>query len=285
MILKINELRGFKELTAVSVKEPRAIARLVAASLLALAGCTATHPPTASNPKPVQAQMAKHLTFSKMQRLEANYLLFLPETYGADKEKRWPLILFLHGAGERGTDVWKVATHGPPKNVTDHPDFAFIVVSPQCPMDQTWSKDTLLALLDEITSNYAVDTNRVYLTGLSMGGYGTWDLGICHPEKFAAIAPICGGGDLISVLLASRERAPALKSLGIWAFHGAKDPVVPVEESKRMVEAVKRAGVKDAKLTIYPEAQHDAWTETYKNPELYEWFLAHTRQPPSARQK
>jgi predicted peptidase len=252
-----------------------AVQYLAAASLLVLTACSTTKPAN-PNPSP-NKQMAKHLTFSKMQRLEANYLLFLPETYGADKEKRWPLILFLHGAGERGTDVWKVAVHGPPKNVTSHSDFPFILVSPQCPSDQAWSKDTLLALLDEITLKYAVDTNRVYLTGLSMGGYGTWDLGICHPEKFAAIAPICGGGDLISVLLASREKMPALKALGIWAFHGAKDPVVPVEESKRMVEAVKRVGATDVKLTIYPEAQHDAWTETYKNPELYEWFLAHKR--------
>lgn len=250
---------------------------LAAAAVLTLTSCT-TGKSANPNPPPPQ-QMAKHLTFSKMQRLEANYLLFLPEHYGADKEKRWPLILFLHGAGERGTDVWKVATHGPPKNVTDHPDFPFILVSPQCPEGQTWSKDVLLALLDEITAKYSVDSNRVYLTGLSMGGYGTWDLGICYPEKFAAIAPICGGGDLISVLLASREKVPALKLLGVWAFHGAKDPVVPMAESQRMVAAVKKAGVTDVKLTIYPEAQHDAWTETYRNPELYEWFLAHKRKP------
>ncbi|HVV02336.1 MAG TPA: prolyl oligopeptidase family serine peptidase, partial [Verrucomicrobiae bacterium] len=115
-------------------------------------------------------------------------------------------------------------------------------------------------------------------TGLSMGGYGTWDLGISHPERFAAIAPICGGGQYISVFLSSREKTAALNSLGIWAFHGAKDPVVPVEESKRMVAALKRAGVPDVKLTIYPEAQHNAWTETYNNPDLYKWFLAHSRK-------
>ncbi len=136
----------------------------------------------------------------------------------------------------------------------------------------------LLALLDDITAKYAVDTNRVYLTGLSMGGYGTWDLGLAYPERFAAIVPICGGGQLISVILPSREKGPALKTLGVWAFHGGKDPVVPLEESQRMVAALKKAGVQDVKLTVYPKAGHDSWTEAYNNPELYQWLLEHHRQ-------
>jgi predicted peptidase len=135
----------------------------------------------------------------------------------------------------------------------------------------------LLALLDNITAKYAVDTKRVYLTGLSMGGYGTWDLGLAYPERFAAIVPICGGGQVITVLLASDAKGQALKTLGVWAFHGGKDPVVPLEESQRMVDALKKAGVPDVKLTVYPEAQHDSWTETYKNPALYEWLLKHER--------
>ncbi len=184
-------------------------------------------------------------------------------------------MLFLHGAGERGSNVWKVAVHGPPKVVKG--DFPFILVSPQCPSGEIWSVDVLLNLLDEITDSYRVDTNRVYLTGLSMGGYGTWKLGLAYPERFAAIAPICGGGEYINVLLASRDRAQALKTLGVWAFHGAKDPVVPLEESQRMVDALRRAGVKEVKFTIYPEAQHNSWTETYNNPEFYEWLLKHER--------
>jgi predicted peptidase len=136
----------------------------------------------------------------------------------------------------------------------------------------------LLALLDEIAAKYAVDTNRVYLTGLSMGGYGTWALGLTYPERFAAIVPICGGGQMIGVILSSRDKGAALKSLGVWAFHGGKDPVVPLEESQRMVDALKKAGVPDVKLTVYPEAGHDSWTETYKNPELYEWLLKHERR-------
>src|SRR5205085_1766253 len=156
--------------------------------------------------------------------------------------RRWPLILFLHGAGERGTDVWKAATHAPPKNVIEQPDFPFIVVSPQCPENRIWSKDLLLALLNEIEDKYAVDKKRIYLTGLSMGGYGTWDLGLAFPEKFAALAPICGGGELISLFLSSREKPEALKTLAVWAFHGGKDDIVPVEESERMVAALKKAG-------------------------------------------
>jgi len=216
--------------------------------------------------------------FKKTQTLEANYLLFLPQGYDEQAEKRWPLILFLHGSGERGTDVWKVATHGPPKEVREHPDFPFIVVSPQCPDGQIWSDDVVLALLNHVKRRYAVDPTRVYLTGLSMGGYAAWSLGVSYPEKFAAIVPICGGGNLISFLLAMQDKGPALKSLGVWAFHGAKDPVVPVEESQRMVDTLKKFGVTDLKLTIYPEAQHDSWTETYKNPELYQWLLEHERK-------
>ncbi len=222
-------------------------------------------------------QTPRQFHFEKTIRSDLNYLLFLPEGYGKKPDERWPLLLFLHGAGERGTNLSKVATHGPPKYVATHPDFPFILVSPQCPDGQTWSNDLLLGLLNEITNTCAVDPHRVYLTGLSMGGYGTWSLGLAYPERFAAIAPICGGGERISVLLAGREKSRALKKLGVWAFHGAKDPVVPVEESQRMVDMLKKLGVNDVKLTIYPEAKHDSWTETYNNPGLYTWLLQHQR--------
>jgi len=219
-------------------------------------------------------------TFKKKitRTVGADYLLFLPKGYEAKGNKRWPLMLFLHGAGERGSDLKKVTAHGPPKLVKNRADFPFILVSPQCPTNQTWSDETLLALLDQVIKKHKVDTNRVYLTGLSMGGYGTWSLGVKYPERFAAIAPICGGGETINVLLSSRAKSTALKSLGVWAFHGAKDPVVKPEESERMVAALKRAGVKEVELTVYPELQHDSWTETYANDKLFEWFLQHERK-------
>jgi len=249
--------------------------QLLAGALIVLLTSCATKRSVTENLKP--GQMAEHFQFRQTQIFQSDYLLFLPQNYQGGTEKRWPLILFLHGAGERGTNVWLVATHGPPKNVTEHPDFPFIVVSPQCPEGRTWSNDLLLALLDDVTRRYAVDPERIYLTGLSMGGFGTWSLGVSHPERFAAIAPICGGGEWISVVLSSRDRMAALKTLGVWAFHGAKDPVVPVEESQRMVDALKKVGVNEVKLTVYPEAGHNSWTETYDNPELYKWFLEHKR--------
>ncbi len=240
---------------------------------LELSACTATKNSCMMN----LTQTAHNFTLERKQVLSANYLLFLPAGYDAGATRRWPLLLFLHGAGERGQDISIVAKHGPPKIDTTAHNFPFIVVSPQCPAGKTWSNDLLLALLDEIESKYAVDTRRVYLTGLSMGGFGTWSLGLSHPERFAAIAPICGGGDFITPYLAKDEHKAALTSLGVWAFHGDKDPVVPPEESRRMVELLKTLDVKEVKLTIYPDAQHDSWTQTYANPELYDWFLQHSR--------
>src|SRR5665213_121793 len=238
--------------------------------LLGLAACTSLKNSTAMKP----GQTAQKFHLERKQVLAADYLLCLPQGYDANSTRRWPLILFLHGAGERGTNIWLVAKHGPPKIDTTATNFPFMVVSPQCPEGKIWSNDLLLALLDDIEKKYAVDTNRVYLTGLSMGGFGTWSLGLSHPERLAAIAPICGGGDFITPLLADKSQ---LVSLPIWAFQGGKDPVVPPEESERMVNYLKKLGTHEVKLTIYPESQHDCWTQTYANPELFEWFLQHSR--------
>lgn len=215
----------------------------------------------------VQQKCTFEAQITKTVRLE--YLLALPEGYGSDK--KWPLILFLHGAGERGGDLELVKKHGIPRIVEQKEDFPFIAVSPQCPRWSWWTAETeaLDALLDEIVSRYAVDTDRVYLTGLSMGGYGTWHLATAYPERFAAIAPICGGGD--------PEKACVLKDIPVWVFHGAEDKTVPPEQSRRMVKALENCEA-DVRFTIYPEAGHDSWTETYNNPELYEWFLKHKRR-------
>ncbi len=251
-------------------------ARLLLGTFLALAplGAGAAQPV-----KPDDVQQARQFTKQITRTVTLNYLLYVPRAAASQPEKKWPLILFLHGAGERGSDVWLVAKHGPPKIVREQPDFPFIVVSPQCPAGRTWDNDELLALLDEILATQPVDPTRVYLTGLSMGGYGTWSLGLAHPERFAAIVPICGGGDPIKAMLADPKKAEALRSLAVWAFHGARDPVVKPAESERMVEALRRAGVREVELTMYPEAQHDSWTETYANPRLYEWLLRHQRPP------
>lgn len=202
--------------------------------------------------------------------LKCKFLLFLPEKYGKEK-KQWPLMLFLHGAGERGSDLEKVKKHGPPKIVEKQKDFPFIVVSPQCPEDDWWTEKTevLSHLLDSIVDRYDVDTERIYLTGLSMGGYGTWALAAKYPERFAAIVPICGGG--------KRFLAWRLKNVPVWAFHGAKDRLVPLKESEELVNAVKKQGG-NARLTVYPEAGHDSWTKTYNNKEVYDWLLKYRRK-------
>ena len=206
------------------------------------------------------------------------YLFYLPQDYQSKKGRpRWPLLLFLHGSGERGTHIQRVAIHGPLKLVRQGKEFPFIIVAPQCPDGQHWENEPLLKLLDYVTGQYAVDSNRVYLTGLSMGGYGTWRLGLAHPEKFAALVPVCGGANLIDLILGAGDKGAALKDLPVWAFHGAKDAAVPLEESERMVKALKKVGAKEVKLTVYPEANHDSWTETYNNPELYEWLLSKSR--------
>ncbi len=217
--------------------------------------------------EPVQGGQTR-MKMKRKAELELNYLLYVPKNYSEDKA--WPLVVFLHGVGERGANPDKVKALGLPRLIAEGRDFEFIVVSPQCPPDKWWVglDSHVIALIDETMDRYNVDKNRVYLTGLSMGGYGTWSIGAGYAERFAAIAPICGGGQ---PFLANK-----LKDVPVWAFHGAKDNVVPLSESQRMVDAINAAGG-SAKLTIYPEAGHDSWTQTYANPEFYTWLLSHSR--------
>lgn len=210
-------------------------------------------------------------TFSRRiaRRLTLDYLLHLPPAY--PQRKSHPLILFLHGSGERGSDVNVIRQHGIPKIVEQQPEFPFIALSPQCPCDSTWfmQRDALLMLLDFVMTKHAVDVKRVYLTGLSMGGYGAWYLGSEHPEHFAAVVPICGGYD---DMLGYPERVAGLRHTPVWAFHGAKDRQVPLSETTTLVRALRKAGG-NVKLTVYRDAGHDAWTRTYADPRLYRWLL------------
>ncbi|MCC6895034.1 MAG: prolyl oligopeptidase family serine peptidase [Anaerolineae bacterium] len=222
-------------------------------------------------------QQPHTLTSKFTQRPILNYLLYLPPEYDAnDTSKRWPLILFLHGFGERGdnvSDLNILNVTGLPQSLEQGKDIPFIVVSPQCPRYSWWTLHTgaLKSLTETIIADYPVDPSRVYLTGLSMGGYGSWTLGASYPELFAAVAPICGGGVASEVA--------GLKDVPVWAFHGELDDVVPPHCSRDMVAALQKAGG-DVKLTLYPDLQHNSWTATYDNPELYDWFLSH--QKPSS---
>ena len=201
--------------------------------------------------------------------VKLNYLLYLPEDY--DQKDDWPVLLFLHGSGERGDDLNKVKFHGPPKLIEQGQEFPFIVVSPQCPTGYWWESIELVALLDEINSKYKVDEDRVYVTGLSMGGFGSWRLANYAPERIAAIAPICGGGE--------PYWTKRFANLPVWAFHGAKDTGVPPQRSQVMIDAlIKNKANPKPKLTIYPEAKHDSWTQTYDNPEFYKWLLKQNRR-------
>jgi predicted peptidase len=206
-----------------------------------------------------------------------HYLLFTPTDYKGDGE-RWPLLLFLHGLGESGKNqLDRVKTHGPPKLVETRPDFPFVVVSPQCPMPKggmkdvpnAWKAEQLIQLVDHVVENLHIDRDRVYVTGLSMGGFGTWRLVSKYPDRFAAALPICGGGK-------PETMAEKLTRVPIWAFHGARDEVVPLAKSQEMVDAVRAAGG-DVQFTVYPDVEHDSWTATYNNQEVYDWLLSHRR--------
>lgn len=185
---------------------------------------------------------------------------------------KWPLILFLHGSGERGTDLNRVKTHGPFKVLAAGKiDLPFILVAPQCPPQAWWNPHQLLDLLDDVAAKYPVDPDRVCLTGLSMGGFGSWQLACLAPERFAAVAPVCGGGD--------ETDAARLKDLPVWAVHGGKDDVVPPSLSTDMAEAL-RALQGRVRFTLYPDAGHDSWTAFYDNPEFYRWLLRQRRNAP-----
>lgn len=211
----------------------------------------------------------------ELSRVTIPYLLFVPKDY-ATNGKKWPLMLFLHGLGECGNnELEKVKIHGPPSFVDSRPDFPFVLVSPQLspPMGEmkdvpaAWKPAPLIQLVDHVVKHLRIDPTRVYVTGLSMGGYGTWRLVSAYPERFAAAVPICGGGD-------PKTMASSLRRVPIWAFHGARDSVVPLCKSQEMVHAVQCAGG-DVRLTVYPGVEHNSWKPTYDNPKVYDWLLSH----------
>jgi len=196
------------------------------------------------------------------------YLLYLPKGYDT-KPGKWPLMLFLHGRGESNGPLGLVKKWGPPRRIEHGEDLPYIVVSPQCPRSpESWpnarQQRLLLALLDHITQTCKVDTDRIYLTGLSMGGYGSWRLAADHPGRFAAVVPICGAGN--------PEDASKLKWLPIWVWHGTADPAVPFQRSVEMVEAIKKAGSATIRFTTLETIGHNSWEAAYATPELYQWL-------------
>jgi predicted peptidase len=196
------------------------------------------------------------------------YLLYLPNDY-ATHESNLPILLFLHGRGESDGPLSLVKKWGPPRLIERGESFHYLVVSPQCPRSPvSWAnadqQSLLLALLEHIIQTCKADPDRIYLTGLSMGGYGSWRLAADHPERFAAVVPICGGG--------KPEDAPKLKSLPIWVWHGAADTTVPPKRSVEMVEAIKQAGGNNIQFTTLEGIGHNSWEAAYASPDLYRWL-------------
>ncbi|MDR3108402.1 MAG: dienelactone hydrolase family protein [Planctomycetaceae bacterium] len=202
----------------------------------------------------------------KTQTESVLYWLFLPKDY--DGVKMVPLLLFLHGAGERGVDGGAVKVHGPTKLLTNNTtaeSWKFLTVAPQCKPNYYWSPEQLFLLLDDIEKNYKVDKRRVYVTGLSMGGFATWMMLNENVSRITAAVPICGGGD--------PAWAGKMLETPIQVFHGDKDGAVNIDMSRKMIEAIEKLGGKKITFTVYPGVGHDAWTQTYDKPELYEWML------------
>jgi predicted peptidase len=200
------------------------------------------------------------------------YLLYLPKDYGS-RETNWPVMLFLHGRGESFGPLSIVKKWGPPRIAERGENFGYVLVSPQCPQKESWAQpaqqELILKLLNHVLENYKVDKDRVYLTGLSMGGYGSWRLAADHPELFAAVVPICGAG--------KTSDADKLKELPIWVFHGTADPTVPFKRSEEMVDAIKAAGGTKIRFTTLEYIGHNSWESAYAAPELYEWLNHQSR--------
>lgn len=197
------------------------------------------------------------------------YLQYLPEGYGESDSARFPLVIFLHGAGERGDDLEKLKKHGPPKVAMKEHGFPFILAAPQCPEGRWWEPDEVIALTRHLMKTLRTDPRRVHLTGLSMGGFGTWAALAKEPRLYASGVPICGGGD--------PAQAPVLKDIPIWAFHGEKDEAVPVSKTREMEEAILKAGGGKFRSTYYPEIAHESWIPAYEHPGLFAWMMLQTR--------
>lgn len=212
----------------------------------------------------VQAQ-SKQYEF----QYNTSYLSYLPKEYSKEVGKKWPLIFYLHGAGEWGNDLEKVKTRGLPKLLEEGLDIPFVVVAPQTAEGRIFSPLLLNELLNKVINEYKIDESRIYMTGISMGAYSTWKYSYEYADRLAAIAPIASG-DYVT------KRVWFLRRLPVWIFHNVDDPLAPVSESVNMAQALREHGAKP-RLTIYDKADHGGWDETYNNPELYEWFMKHKR--------
>ncbi|MBF4505585.1 prolyl oligopeptidase family serine peptidase [Flavobacterium sp. JLP] len=194
---------------------------------------------------------------------ELGYALHKPDN---PKEKK-PLIVFISGDGEKGTDIGKVKIHGPLKYLKTHQLDAY-VIAPQCKEDENWDIESINELILKIQKENKIDQNRIYVTGLSSGGWAAWNLALTYPDKFAAIVPISGFVDLIEL-----ESACKIANIPTRIFHGLLDDVVKVDYAITIYKELKKCNAKDVQLTIFDDAGHDSWTRVYDNPEIYDWMF------------
>lgn len=220
--------------------------------------------------QPTPGKVTEH-SFEVSAKQTVPYLFYLPEEFDPSSKKKWPVILFLHGRGESRGPLRIVAKWGPPRMAQRGDHLPYILIAPQCPARSRWTDDDqqagVLKLLDHITSKFPADTTRIYLTGLSMGGYGTWKMATEHPNRFAAVSPICGRGN--------PEAAAKLVNVPIWAFHGTEDTAVLYRHSDEMVKAIREAGGTKVRFTTLQHVGHNSWSAAYATPELYQWFSKH----------
>lgn len=195
--------------------------------------------------------------------IEVNYILQLPE----NKKEQMPLMVFLHGSGERGTDVTLVKKNGP-FNYQHLIQERVAILAPQCPENTWWNTSEIYELIQSICTKYPIDTSRIYLTGLSMGGWGTWKLATDHPELFAAVAPVCGVTDFTI-----EDNIERLSTTPVHIYHGALDDVVLPQMSLEMYQRLKKVNP-NCSLTIFPNDNHNSWDSTYGDPKFYEWMFA-----------
>jgi predicted peptidase len=204
-----------------------------------------------------------------------HYLSYTPKDYNRDTLKRWPLIIYLHGGSRRGTDLIKLYADGIPDQLYRGREFPFIIIAPQCPEHIRWSTDNWFEnLYKEVNDKYRIDTNRVYLTGFSLGGAGTWYIAAKYPDKFAAIAPMSGFTSHMDYI---DNNIDMLIDMPIWAFHGKIDNVVPFEETERIIKKLDGKN-KDLRFSVEPEVGHWINWLVYPNQELYDWFLKYDKR-------
>lgn len=239
--------------------------RSVLAAMAALSGGNVL----AAGPVPGPGESTQRFEGVVSHQVRLPYLLWMPEP-AQRPAGGWPLVIFLHGSGERGSDLARVRAIGPPKYAVAGRRFPFVLVAPQLAANEVWQSDALDALISSLLERLPVDADRVLITGLSLGGIGAWRYAMDYPQRLAGIVPVCGAGD--------PSGAPRLVRLPIWAFHGARDDAVPLAAEQRMVDAVNAAGGR-AKFTVYPEVGHNAWDQAYADEALYAWLLAQRRGP------